>query len=172
MSETRASSSILPTMSCLSAMVSDCSLPCSSKPVVCNSVVMSLSVLGWLSDRVNGFDDSEVVDYDAEIEGSVWLAPGTVWAHSCCSQGRHIAVLPLPLCTVPRGRVPVTVADRTIEISFVTDESEHVDFFRSLISLEDADEAKFRTSCSVCLSDAQVGRRYLVWSREVQPFVY
>ncbi len=94
-------------------------------------------------DRVVGFDDSEEVDYDAEIEGSVWLAPGTLWAHSCCSQGRHIAVLPLPLCTVPRGRVPVTVAGSTIEISFVTDESEHVDFFRSVISLEDADEAKF-----------------------------
>lgn len=94
-------------------------------------------------DRVNDFDDSEVVDYDAEIERSVWLAPGTVWAHTCCSQRRQMAVLPLPLCAVPRGRVPVTVAGSTIEIYFVTDESEHVDFFRSVISLEDADEAMF-----------------------------
>ena len=94
-------------------------------------------------DRINHFDDSGLVDYGAEFEGRARFAPGAAWAHSCCFQRRHIAVLPLPLCSVPRGRVPVTVAGETIEIYFVAEESQHVEFFRSVISLENADEAKF-----------------------------
>ena len=70
-------------------------------------------------------------------------SPGVAWAHDCCSQRRQIAVLPLPLGEVPRGRVPVTVAGATIEIAFITEESQHVDFFRSVIALENADEAMF-----------------------------
>ena len=94
-------------------------------------------------DRVNAFDDSGLVEYSAEFEESVRFAPGAAWAHASCSQRRHIAVLPLPLGGVPRGRVPVTVAGATIEIAFVTEESEHVDFFRSVIALENADEVMF-----------------------------
>ena len=94
-------------------------------------------------DRVNVFDDSGLAEYDAEIEGCVRFVPGVVWAHDCCSQRRQIAVLPLPLGEVPRGRVSVTVAGATIEIAFVTEESQHVDFFRSVIALENADEAMF-----------------------------
>ena len=94
-------------------------------------------------DRVNAFDDSGLVEYDAEFEGTVRFAPGAVWAHAYCSQQRHIAALPLPLDEVPRGRVPVTVAGATIDIFFVTEESQHVDFFRSVIVLENANEAMF-----------------------------
>ena len=94
-------------------------------------------------DRAIEFDDSEFDNYDAEFEGSVRFAPGAVWAHGCCSQQHHVAVLPLPLGGAPRGRVPVTVADTTIDLFFVTEESEHVDFFRSVIALENADEAMF-----------------------------
>ena len=94
-------------------------------------------------DRVNVFDDSGLVEYDAEIEGCVRFVPGVVWAHDCCSQRRQMAILPLPLGEVPRGRVPVTVAGATIEIAFVTEESQHIDFFRSVIALENADEAMF-----------------------------
>ena len=94
-------------------------------------------------DRVIEFDDSGLVEYDAEFAGSVPFAPGVAWAHACCSERRYVAVLPLPLGGVPRGRVLVTVAGATIEIFFVTEESEHVDFFRSVIALENADEAMF-----------------------------
>lgn len=55
----------------------------------------------------------------------------------------QIAVLPLPLGETPHGRVPVTVAGDTIDIAFVTEESQHVGFFRSVISLEHANEAMF-----------------------------
>ena len=94
-------------------------------------------------DRIKEFDDAELVECSAEIEGSDRFAPGVVWAHARCSQRRHTAVLPLPLGGIPGGRVPVTVADVTIEIAFVTEESQHVDFFRSVITLENADEAMF-----------------------------
>ena len=94
-------------------------------------------------DRVIEFDDSKLVEYDAEIEGCVRFAPGVVWAHACCSQRRQIAVLPLPLGEVPHGRVPVTVAGDTIGIVFVTEEAQHVEFFRSVIALENADEKMF-----------------------------
>ena len=94
-------------------------------------------------DRVNEFDDIGLLDYDAEFEGSIQFAPGVAWAHACCSERRHVAVLPLPLGGVPRGQVPVTVAGATVEIVFVNDESQHVHFFRSVIALENADEAMF-----------------------------
>ena len=94
-------------------------------------------------DRVNEFNDSGLVEHDARFEGKVRFAPGVVWAHALCSERCHIAVLPLPLAEVPLGRVPVTVAGDTLEIVFVAGESQHVDFFRSVIALENADEAKF-----------------------------
>ena len=94
-------------------------------------------------DRINYFDDSEIVEYEAVFEGKVRFAPGVVWAHASCSELCHTAVLPLPLGAVPLGWVPVTVADATLDIAFVVEESQHVDFFRSVIALENADEAKF-----------------------------
>ena len=95
-------------------------------------------------DRINEFDDAGMVEYDAEFGGSVRFAPGVVWAHACCSEQRHVAVLPLPLGGVPSGRVPVDVGGVTNEIDFVTEEFEHVDFFRSVVELENADEAMFK----------------------------
>ena len=94
-------------------------------------------------DRVIEFDDAELLEYDAEIKGSVRFAPGLAWAHARCSERCQVAVLPLPLGGVPRGRVSVTVADTTVELFFVTEESEHVGFFRSVILLEKANEAMF-----------------------------
>lgn len=94
-------------------------------------------------DRAIELDDSKLAEYDAEIEGLVRFAPGVVWAHAGCLQGRQIAVLPLPLGEVPRGRVTVTVAGETIQVAFVTEEAEHVEFFRSVIELENADEGMF-----------------------------
>ena len=69
-------------------------------------------------DRVIEFDDTGLLEYDAEIEGSVRFAPGLAWAHARCSERRQVAVLPLPLGGVPRGQVSVTVADTTIELFF------------------------------------------------------
>jgi len=94
-------------------------------------------------DRVIEFDDIELLDYDAEFEGRIRFAPGVAWAHACCAQRRQVAVLPLPLGKVPCGQVPVTVAGATVEIVFVTEETQHVHFFRSVIALENADEAMF-----------------------------
>ena len=94
-------------------------------------------------DRANAFDDSQLTQYDAEFHGKVRFAPGVVWAHTSCREGRHVAVFPLPLGEVPVGKVPVAVADATLEIVFVGVESQHVDFFRSVVALENADEAKF-----------------------------
>ena len=123
-------------------------------------------------DRVKEFDDAELVECSAEIDGSDRFAPGIVWAHARCSQRRHIAVLPLPLGGVPRGRVRVTVADTTIEIAFVTEESQHVDFFRCVIALENADEAMFERPRAFCLSGTRLGRERLAWSWAVQPLVH
>ena len=94
-------------------------------------------------DRVNEFDDSGLVDYDANFERTVRFAPGVVWAHTCCLQACHTAVLPLPLDEVPNGRVPVTVNSATTDVFFVTQESHHVEFFRAIIMLDNADEANF-----------------------------
>ena len=94
-------------------------------------------------DRVIDFDDSALVDYDAEFAGSVRVAPGVAWAHARCSEGRQVAALPLPLDGVPRGQLAVTVAGTTTEIFFVTEECQHVGFFRSVIALENANEAMF-----------------------------
>ena len=94
-------------------------------------------------DRANDFDDSTLTAYDAAIDGTVRFAPGLAWAHASCQGGRYVAAFPLPLGEGPVGRVAVTVADSDQEIFFVAEESQHVDFFRSVITLENADEAKF-----------------------------
>ena len=94
-------------------------------------------------DRITEFDDAGLREYDARIAGSIRFAPGVAWAHARRFEQRQVAVLPLPLAGVPHGQVPVTVADSTIELFFVTDESEHVCFFRDVISLENANEAMF-----------------------------
>ena len=94
-------------------------------------------------DRANAFDDSHLTQYDAEFHGNVRFAPGVVWAHTSCQEGRYVAVLPLPLEDAPGGQVPVTVDDATLDVFFVKEESQHVAFFRSLIALEHADEMKF-----------------------------
>ena len=94
-------------------------------------------------DRTSEFDDSRLTEYDAAIDGTVRFAPGLAWAHTSCREGYHLAVFPLPLGEVPVGKVPVIVADATLEIFFVAGESQHAGFFRSVITLENADEAKF-----------------------------
>ena len=100
--------------------------------------------LSWALTQINEFNDSGLVESEAEFEGKVRFAPGVVWAHASCSKRRHIAVLPLPLGGAPLGRMPVTVAGATLEIVFAARESQHVDFFRSAITLENADQAEFR----------------------------
>ena len=100
----------------------------------------------WLQltlDRVGEFDEAELVECEAEFGGKVRFAPGVAWAHATSSQRHHVAVLPLPLDEVAQGPVPVIVAGATREIAFVADESQHVGFFRSVIGLENADEAGF-----------------------------
>ena len=94
-------------------------------------------------DRTNDFDDSTLAAYDAAIDGTVRFAPGLAWAHASCRQGRYVAAFPLPLGAGLVGRVTVTVADSVQEIFFVAEESQHVDFFRSVITSENADEAGF-----------------------------
>ena len=99
-------------------------------------------------DRVEDFADPDQFTSQAKYEGNVRFAPGAAWAHTCCSQRRHVAILPLPLDGVPRGPVPVTVNGTKVEIFFVTDESQHVHFFRSVIALENADEVMFKNLAS------------------------
>ena len=94
-------------------------------------------------DRVNEFDQSELVECDAGFVGEVRFAPGVVWAHARCSARRPVAVLLVPLDGVPLGPVSVTVAGATRDVVFVARESQHVAFFRSVIALENADETQF-----------------------------
>ena len=94
-------------------------------------------------DRTNDFDDTRLAEYDAGFGGEVRFAPGLAWAHTSCREGHHVAVLPLPLADVPAGKVAVTVADATLEIFFVVGESQHVNFFRAVVALENADEVTF-----------------------------
>ena len=96
-------------------------------------------------DRIIEFDDSGLSGYDVEICGRMQFTPGIAWAHACCSAQHQVAVLPLPLDGVPSGKVPVVVGGMTNEISFVTEELQHLDFFRSVIDLENANEATFES---------------------------
>ena len=94
-------------------------------------------------DRTNDFDDSRLAGYDAAIDGAVRFAPGLAWAHASCQEGRYVAAFPLPLGEGPVGQVAVAVAGSVQEIFFVAGESQHVDFFRSVITVEKADETGF-----------------------------
>ena len=94
-------------------------------------------------DRTNDIDDSTLAAYNAAIDGTARFAPGLAWAHASCREGRYVAAFPLPLGEGPVGQVAVTVANSVQEIRFIAEEPQHVDFFRSVITLENADEAGF-----------------------------
>ncbi len=96
-------------------------------------------------DRTENFNDSQLTQYDAVIDGTVRFAPGVAWAHTSCLDGVQVAVFHLPLGEAPVGKIPVTVGNDTLEIFFVATETEHVDFFRSIITLENADRATFES---------------------------
>ena len=94
-------------------------------------------------DHANEFEDCGLDRYDAEFAGGVRFAPGVSWAHANCVEKHYVAVLPLALPDVPHGRVSVDLAGAMIEIFFVTEEAEHVGFFRAVVSLENADRGMF-----------------------------
>ena len=103
-------------------------------------------LLQWLRvslDQIDEFDDSELSEYDACFAGRTRFAPGAVWAHARCSEGHHVAVLPLPLRDAPHGQIEVTVAGDKNYVFFVVKESHHIEFFRALISLENANPEMF-----------------------------
>ena len=102
-----------------------------------------LERLALALDRTNEFDDSTLTEYDGAIDGTVRFAPGLAWAHVSCREGHHVAAFPLPLGEGPVGQVTVTVGDVVQEIFFVAEESQHVEFFRSVITLENTGEAGF-----------------------------
>ncbi len=94
-------------------------------------------------DRLDPIKDFERTEIGAAFLGGVRCSPGVNWSYWCCLRGHHVAVLPLPISTAPVGWQPVTVLDRTIEICFVTTESQHLGFFRDIISKEKADKSTF-----------------------------
>ncbi len=102
-----------------------------------------VSQLRLALDHANDFEDPELVEYDVEFSGGVWFSPGVAWAHARCTQGDQVAVLPLASPEVPRGPVPVVVAGVSTSVFFVTEESDHVGFFRAVIRREKADEGMF-----------------------------
>lgn len=91
-------------------------------------------------DRIEDFDDTLCIDFDVELEGSSHYSPGMAWAHARCLQEQHVAILPLFGTEIPSGKVTVEVNGKSVDMTFVTDEQQHVEFFRSLICLENADE--------------------------------
>lgn len=95
-------------------------------------------------DRIDDLDDSRLTVCNAEFCGSLRFAPSVVFAHHWCSHQHHLAILPLSLSGIPQGRVAVTVGGSSVDVFFVSQESQHVEFFRSLIALENADEAMFK----------------------------
>ncbi|MCY4458807.1 MAG: hypothetical protein OXC26_00155 [Albidovulum sp.] len=95
-------------------------------------------------DRALDFDDAEPDSYDIHMDGAERFSPGIAWAFARCRLGHQVAVLPLPLGRAPSGRVSVTVGNDTADLFFVTRESEHVDFCRSVITLENANAEMFK----------------------------
>ena len=99
--------------------------------------------LGFALDRASNFDETELAAYDAEVAGVTRFSPGIAWAHGRCSAGRQVAVLPLPVPEAPRSWNAVSVAGKATDVAFVVEDREHVGFFRSVISLENASEDEF-----------------------------
>ena len=100
--------------------------------------------LGLVLDQIRTFDESELADFDVEINGITRFAPGVAWAHAKCTQNHHVAVLPLSIGVFPQGPTPVSVVGNTSDLFFVTHERHHVDFFRTVIALENANVEQFQ----------------------------
>lgn len=117
---------------------------CLIQNVVWNLIKTSRNSSFVTLEQIIDFDDAGLAEYDVSLVESVRFAPGVAWAHARVSEQHHVAVLPLPLHGVPSGEVSVEVAGFIKKIIFVTDEAQHVNFFRSVIKLENADESKFK----------------------------
>ena len=95
-------------------------------------------------DRLTDWDDTEDPWPDnVVIAGTVLpLAPSIAWAHASTRCGKATACLPLFLAN-RHGALAVVVAEATIPVWFVNNETEHVRFGRDAIVVEDADEDGF-----------------------------
>jgi hypothetical protein len=95
-------------------------------------------------NRLGNWDAEELPNPDSiVIDGHACeMAPSVAWAHGQVELRRAVACLPLTAAG-RRGLLDVELAGRTAAVWFVTDEREHVSFFRDAISLENADEDEF-----------------------------
>ncbi|WP_147447302.1 hypothetical protein [Corallococcus sp. CA054B] len=91
----------------------------------------------------NTFSDTSLTDFTATVAGSPLLAPSAVHAWQEAQDNKNIACL-TPKSSGRVGMLPVTVATGpTLHIHYVNSNSSHLDFFRELITTENADDTTF-----------------------------
>lgn len=94
-------------------------------------------------DRTPTFSDAAVQSYDVSVGGAQRFSPGIAWAHSELRAQRSVAVLPLCLDSSLSGDIPVTVGGVVLPLTFVVTDSDHCQFFRKAISVENVDADAF-----------------------------
>ena len=84
-------------------------------------------------DRTVVFDDSELEELDASVEGEVVYSPGVCWAHLQNKAGNRTSALSLYVEGVASGERDVKVKDSIQRIRFVTDRESIKHAYRKLI---------------------------------------
>lgn len=96
-----------------------------------------------LSVLPNWDENNHLERADVTINGSTFFAPSIAFAHARTKIGQATACL--PLATVGRqGPVNVKCDGRKIPIYFVTNETEHLSFFRNVIEVENTNAREFK----------------------------
>jgi hypothetical protein len=96
-------------------------------------------------DRLETLDESSLQAFDVVFDNAEYFAPAVAWAGWNARQGAAVGCL-TPSCSLRRGRLHLSILGTTpllAEVHFVSDEPSHVDFFRTAIVLERADESAF-----------------------------
>ncbi len=91
-------------------------------------------------DKVQRFED--LVGIDVEIDGNTIIAPSVAFAHANVTTGHSIACL-TPTTSQRRGPLAVSSGGTESIVWFVTEEADHVGFFRDLIEREQGDHEMF-----------------------------
>jgi hypothetical protein len=103
-------------------------------------------------DKTPSFDEGQLTAVDADIAGERCTSPAAVLAFQRVLVNKATACL-TPACSRRSGSLSVRVDADVALVHYVSDEAQHVAFFRDAVEVENADEGGFSTQAPHAFPD-------------------
>lgn len=98
--------------------------------------------IGRALEACPSFDETELAEVDASVDGVALLSPAATLAHKNVGERAAVGCIS-PACSGRAGPLEVSVAGVRHTVHYVADEASHVAFFRAAFEVENADEDDF-----------------------------